>query len=250
MVAFIIVIFRILGFQSPVIFEIPIKWKQIKEEFSCYPIKIAVNIILGFCLLPFIHYDPAYNLSARVILEFVGLVVLMDTWFFWIHLLMHKSKFLYKWAHHQHHKSIVMSGLSSLSLSMLEDIILLGGWLGLFVAFDSLFGLSFIGCIAALTFMFICNAAAHINLELNIMTNNPDLIDKTHISRSLITSCTAHALHHARFNENYGFYFTCWDRLMGTLSKDYDAVYRRVLKRQPMTNIHERIIEDGNPDQP
>jgi sterol desaturase/sphingolipid hydroxylase (fatty acid hydroxylase superfamily) len=40
-----------------------------------------------------------------------------------------------------------------------------------------------------------------------------------------ISTTTHHNLHHAgSFNHNYGFYFTWWDRLMGTEHPDYASL--------------------------
>ena len=35
-------------------------------------------------------------------------------------------------------------------------------------------------------------------------------------------------MHHQYFKENYGLYFTYWDRLMNTLHKDYDARFETI----------------------
>ncbi|WHI53521.1 sterol desaturase family protein [Microbulbifer sp. MLAF003] len=44
-----------------------------------------------------------------------------------------------------------------------------------------------------------------------------------------MTTTTHHDLHHQRFQGNYGFYFTWWDRLMGTEFKDYKKVFRQAV---------------------
>jgi sterol desaturase/sphingolipid hydroxylase (fatty acid hydroxylase superfamily) len=48
------------------------------------------------------------------------------------------------------------------------------------------------------------------------------------LGRWLNTS-VAHNAHHDRARHNYGFYFLFWDRWMGTLAPDYEAVYREKL---------------------
>ncbi|WP_373997022.1 sterol desaturase family protein [Duganella vulcania] len=42
-----------------------------------------------------------------------------------------------------------------------------------------------------------------------------------------INTSTAHNTHHARGRYNYSWYFLFWDRMMGTLSPDYDEHYRK-----------------------
>ena len=43
-----------------------------------------------------------------------------------------------------------------------------------------------------------------------------------------ITATTHHNLHHSRIEGNYAFYFTWWDRLMGTEITDYREIYDKV----------------------
>jgi hypothetical protein len=38
-------------------------------------------------------------------------------------------------------------------------------------------------------------------------------------------------MHHQYFKGNYGLYFTVWDRLMGTMNKNYDKVFEEVTSR-------------------
>jgi Delta7-sterol 5-desaturase len=47
-----------------------------------------------------------------------------------------------------------------------------------------------------------------------------------------ISTTTHHDLHHAgSFNHNFGFYFTWWDKMMGTEHPDYVATFDRVTGR-------------------
>ena len=39
------------------------------------------------------------------------------------------------------------------------------------------------------------------------------------------TPVTHHDLHHSKVNCNYGLYFNIWDRVMGTLHKNYDKTF-------------------------
>ena len=40
-----------------------------------------------------------------------------------------------------------------------------------------------------------------------------------------IYTSVAHNLHHKKFVGNYGLHFLFWDRIMGTLRKEYDKTY-------------------------
>ena len=63
---------------------------------------------------------------------------------------------------------------------------------------------------AYLMFDGLINAAGHCGHELvpPAIRRNPRLW--------FLAAVVHHDLHHARFNYNYGQYFTVWDRLMGT----------------------------------
>jgi sterol desaturase/sphingolipid hydroxylase (fatty acid hydroxylase superfamily) len=41
-----------------------------------------------------------------------------------------------------------------------------------------------------------------------------------------INTSVAHNIHHAKARYNFSWYFLFWDRVMGTLSPDYDKQYR------------------------
>ena len=42
------------------------------------------------------------------------------------------------------------------------------------------------------------------------------------------TTVTHHDMHHESARGNYGFYFTWWDRWMGTEHKDYETRFENV----------------------
>ncbi len=46
-----------------------------------------------------------------------------------------------------------------------------------------------------------------------------------------MNTSVAHNLHHQYFNGNYGLYFSIWDRVTGTLRKDYDENFEEVTSR-------------------
>ncbi len=54
------------------------------------------------------------------------------------------------------------------------------------------------------------------------------------------TPSTHHNLHHAKFNGNYGLYFTWWDRWMGTefpeTRERFEEITKRPLQLKPVIN--------------
>lgn len=71
-------------------------------------------------------------------------------------------------------------------------------------------------------FMIIYNVYGHLGWELY-----PKNFHKTRIGKWINTS-VAHNQHHQYFKGNYGLYFLFWDRIMGTLRKDYDEQFETV----------------------
>ncbi len=78
-----------------------------------------------------------------------------------------------------------------------------------------------------LAIMILRNAMGHAGLELHARgwVSYPVL--------KWISTTTHHDLHHAgSFSHNFGFYFTWWDKLMGTEHPDYVARFNEVTGRQ------------------
>jgi lathosterol oxidase len=64
--------------------------------------------------------------------------------------------------------------------------------------------------------MMIYNVYGHLGFELY-----PRGFSRSVFGKWINTSVN-HNQHHAHFKGNYGLYFLWWDRIMGTLRKDYD----------------------------
>lgn len=74
--------------------------------------------------------------------------------------------------------------------------------------------------------MILRNGMGHAGLELHARgwASHPVL--------KWISTTTHHDLHHAgSFTHNYGFYFTFWDKIMGTEHPRYVDIYDRVTTR-------------------
>jgi len=44
-------------------------------------------------------------------------------------------------------------------------------------------------------------------------------------------------MHHQYFRGNYGLYFTIWDRIMGTLNKNYDNTFEEITTRKKVSGL-------------
>lgn len=183
---------------------------EIKESF--------INLILlGFLssLVLYLFWS-GYNQLYTEVLEFgvgyfLGSVLLMmiihDTWFYWLHRLIHLPLFFENF-HAIHHKSTNPTPFSSFSMDR-SEMILEFAIFPIIVLIVPMHPLAFI---IFVFISFIFNIIGHLGYEVF-----PEYILNSWLGR-LINSGTKHNIHHKRFAYNYGYYFTFWDRLMGTSS--------------------------------
>jgi sterol desaturase/sphingolipid hydroxylase (fatty acid hydroxylase superfamily) len=74
--------------------------------------------------------------------------------------------------------------------------------------------------------MIVYNVYGHLGYELY-----PKGFNKHWLGRWINTSVN-HNQHHQYFTGNYGLYFTFWDRIMGTIRKDYDQRFEEVTNKR------------------
>ena len=181
---------------------------------------IALMFAIGQTLYARFHIGwPALPTSVgSVVLSFLVSMFAYDTWFYWMHRLLH-SKLCYRRIHRWHHLSLPSVAWSNNSDTLLDNLFLQSYWM-----------------------------AAHLVLPINPMTL---LVHKLydHISGiighsgvehgggicwppSPMNSVTHHDQHHRFFNCNYAPHFTLWDRLMGTLHPRHDEEVRENLRRR------------------
>ena len=147
-----------------------------------------------------------------------AIILAHDAYFYWSHRAMHRPR-LFKRFHRFHHRTITPTAWAAYSFAIPEAIVMalfMPLWLAL-VPTPGIVTFSF------LIVMILRNTMGHAGLELHARgwASHPIL--------KWISTTTHHDLHHAgSFNHNYGFYFTFWDKLMGTEHPDYVAVYDRV----------------------
>lgn len=155
--------------------------------------------------------------------QFVLIVLLHDAYFYWIHRAMH-SKRLFKLTHLHHHKSRTPTPWTAYSFTSIEAMLEVA-FVPLFLFATSQLGIAYAGY-AILFFIWhqmIRNVMAHAGSELFPAgwVDNP-LTD-------WISTTTHHDLHHSS-GHNYGFYFTWWDRWMGTEHPRYKEEFRKNAK--------------------
>ncbi len=152
--------------------------------------------------------------------QFALIVVLHDAWFYWIHRAMH-TKALFRSTHLHHHKSRTPTPWTAYSFTTFEAA-MEAAFMPLFLLVTSLAGITYAGfaIFLFLWHMILRNVMAHAGSELFPAgwVDNP-LTD-------WIATTTHHDLHHSD-RANYGFYFTWWDRWMGTEHPRYKEEFRK-----------------------
>jgi len=142
---------------------------------------------------------------STVVLELLALVAWNDVHFYATHRLLH-SKWAFPRFHIQHHKSVVTTPFSTYAFHPVEAA-MLGNVLLLPMAVHD-FSVQALVALPLVSLWF--NSIGHVNWDPwpRLGVGHP------------LTSGRRHALHHARFNGNYGFLFPVVDAWMGTALED------------------------------
>lgn len=174
-----------------------------------------------------IYYGSAWQYGKWwYALSYVWLFFLHDAYFYWIHRLMHHPWF-FKIVHLVHHLSTNPSPWTAYAFHPFEAV--LEACFLLLAAFTlpihkTTFGLFML-------FQIIYNVYGHLGYELY-----PAKLVKTKIGRWVNTG-VAHNQHHKYFKGNYGLYTLIWDRMMGTLRKDYETSFTEVRQKKRVDKI-------------
>lgn len=159
-------------------------------------------------------------------LYLAAIIVAHDAYFYWAHRAMH-TKLLYKHFHRFHHRTITPTAWTAYAFAVPEAVVM-ALFMPLWAAFVPTPG---IVLFAFLAIMILRNTMGHAGLELHPRgwASHPLL--------KWISTTTHHDMHHGTsYNHNYGFYFTWWDKLMGTEHPDYVKTFDRVTapKEEPL----------------
>jgi sterol desaturase/sphingolipid hydroxylase (fatty acid hydroxylase superfamily) len=163
-----------------------------------------------------VEYGLAYYLLA-----FPIMFVIHDTYFYWIHRMMHHPV-LFKWFHLVHHKSTNPSPWAAYAFHPLEAIL----ENGIIILFYFTLPMHVTHVPIFFLFSIIYNIYGHMGWELY-----PKGFNTTQIGR-WVNTAVAHNQHHKYFKGNYGLYTLFWDRVMGTIRTDYDAAFDQVKNRK------------------
>ncbi|MEO0695605.1 MAG: sterol desaturase family protein [Pseudomonadota bacterium] len=151
------------------------------------------------------QYGTAYRYGSVLLL-----LLAHDAYFYWSHRAMHHP-WLFKWTHAVHHRTKDPTPFTAYAFAPGEAAINFM----IIPLYALILPLHDMTTVYFLWFQIFRNAIAHAGYELI-----PDGWAR-HPILGLNASVTHHHMHHERMTGNYGFYFTFWDRLMGTEHKDY-----------------------------
>lgn len=157
------------------------------------------------------------------VLIFPVMLLMHDTYFYWMHRMMHHPK-LFKLFHLVHHRSNNPSPWAAYAFHPLEAIL----ESLIFVIFLLTIPVHSIHLLLFFVFSLVYNVYGHLGFELYPYGFNKHWFGKW------INTSVSHNMHHQYFKGNYGLYFTIWDRISGTLSKDYDQSFEEITSRRQL----------------
>lgn len=185
---------------------------DLRREFSNSIVTSVLFAIIFGALIFFaedlasrVYHDPFEYGVAWLLLAPLALVLIHNTYFYWLHRILHLPR-VYRWAHRAHHQSVNPSPLAAFSFHPLEAFLEIA-WIIPLVLLVPLHPLSLL---AFSTVALVQNVMGHLGVELL-----PESWRRHRVLRYLNRS-TWHNSHHRVGRGNYGYYFTFWDRCMGT----------------------------------
>lgn len=157
---------------------------------------------------------------AQWLLVLPGMLLVHDTYFYWVHRAMH-TRLLYRTVHAVHHQSTDPTSWSAFAFHPLEAVLegLIVPILFWMFPADPQIALGYTITI------FVFNVVGHSGYEIY-----PHRFLRWPLIQWILTS-THHNMHHPTFNYNFGLYFNIWDRLLGTVHPAYVDHFEEVTSR-------------------
>ncbi len=183
---------------------------------------IPSGVFVAFCIyfhVGLVYQDPLAKGLPYFFLSLVLLIIVHDTYYYWLHRLMHTS-FFYKRFHVDHHRTTNPTLVTFYAIHWVEAILISFSMpIAIFLFPVSILALKLLLPIHTLQSML--NHCGYEWLPNNRWTR-------------WYNSTLVHNLHHQKSRVNYGYYFTFWDKVMGTFDKNFDREYELLRGRQKM----------------
>jgi len=213
------------------IYDLPLAESQLTWEFGA---TVRFVLMAGLTFGALLAYVPVAEPGfASAALTFFVCWVGFEIYYWGLHRLMHTKHFFrfHKW----HHDSHVTSPLTGYSMSTVESLGWLLGLAGVPLLLSLFTPISVEG-------FFLYHALYQVSGN-QIGHSNVDFFPATASDRSrswIFHPMTYHLLHHARFNNHYGFGSTFMDRLLGTEWADWPQLHKQVVSGNAMRKLSER----------
>jgi Delta7-sterol 5-desaturase len=183
-------------------------WQSIKTFLSWTPVTAC------FFLLVFSgHTNVYWSVDAYgwgyFWLSLPMVIVFHDASFYWLHRFWHSNAFLFRTFHHAHHVSTNPGPFTALSVDVAEGITLKI----LYTVYFVLVPTHIFWIFAYTAWATLINVLAHSGVDLL----SPAA--QRRVQSWGLNTATLHNIHHQRPHQNFGFYFSYWDKLMKTVSK-------------------------------
>lgn len=213
-------------------------WKLIRHELShsllsAFVFGIVALGIYGLRLLGWskVYLDVSDFGWAYLVGSFVLLVLLHDTYFYWVHRAMHHPK-LFRIFHLVHHRSNNPTPWASLAFHPLEALVEIAivPLLVVIIPFHPLV------LVAFASWSLVWNIVGHLGYELF----PAGWVD--HPILQWLNTSTHHNMHHKFSKGNYGLYFNWWDHWMGTNHPEYKEQFRTISVRTKPTTSY--VLDD------
>lgn len=167
------------------------------------------------------------------LLTFFGCFYGFEVYYYLLHRAMH-TRALIRF-HREHHESHVTTPLTAFSMSFVEGL----GWIGGYVSGPLLLALlgapvSLPGFALYLVGNYWGNIGGHVNTEFF-----PAAVGQRKNSW-LVHPIIYHSLHHARYTGHYGFGTTFMDRWFNSEWSDWSRLHTRVLSGSPLPSLKHR----------
>jgi lathosterol oxidase len=189
---------------------------QIRTEILNSARATLVNAVMVYVVIRLIiagHSKMYFDWDAYGVLYFILspliCVVLHDTYFYWMHRMLHLPVF-FRRIHLTHHKSITPTPWASYSFSMADSF--MNTLLPVSLVF--IIPIHYVAILVFFTINMVVNIYGHSGYEVR---GTPKGLF------AILNKAADHDKHHTHFNGNYGLYFNLWDRLMHTHLPATDA---------------------------
>lgn len=224
-------------FKEHRVYKVAIPSKQRRREIlnSWHVVSDAI-VLYAITTLNWINFSETSLSTTSIsttVITFLALFIWVETWYYHIHRLMHKYNWFYKF-HKQHHLSMVLTPLSSIAMSSVEKWIFYSfAWFG-FLAIASWFiPINVYGIVVYFVLHFAISLHGHSNTEAASAT--------LFFSKIGLASSASHAIHHARFNKNYGFITMFWDKTCGSYAEDTMEMQRNAIEKQGAPSLKTKL---------